>query len=151
MGKFYTHPPDKNIHGRPRRSHTGYQVEVGRPRRSHTGYQVEVSSSASITSLGSRSSEGLVPSSTTSFPSFFPGALLVDLTSRVHHQIIPLIHVCRYTPVFFRWVVCLNVLIVSGSANTQSIKASLLVHFRNHEGSPPLFRSFFVPFGGITF
>ena len=44
-----------------------------------------------------------------------------------------------------------NVLVVGGSASTQSIKASLLVHVRNHEESPPLFRSFFVPFGGITF
>ena len=76
----------------------------------------------------------------------FPGALLVDLTSRVHHQIIPLFHVCRYTPVFRRWVVWLNDLVVGGSASTQSIKSSLLVHFRNHEGSPPLFRKFFCSF-----
>ena len=28
VGKSYPHSPDKNIHRRPRRSHTGYQVEV---------------------------------------------------------------------------------------------------------------------------
>ena len=38
---------------------------------------------------------------------------------------------------------------MSGSASVQSIKTSLLVQFRNHEGSPPLFRSFFVPWYNV--
>ena len=29
VSKSYPHTPDKNIHQRPRRSHTGYQVEIG--------------------------------------------------------------------------------------------------------------------------
>ena len=29
VGKSYPHSPDKNIHRRPRRSHTGYQIEIG--------------------------------------------------------------------------------------------------------------------------
>ena len=51
---------------------------------------------------------------------FFPGTLLIDLASRVHQQIIALLHVFRYTPVLCGWILWLFVLKVRSSASTQS-------------------------------
>ena len=69
---------------------------------------------------------------------------------RIHHQVIALLHVFSNTPVFSFLCMGYKVFKVLSSTGTQSAKTSLLMHFRYHNGPLDFFRSFFVPFGGIT-